>query len=139
MKFISCILLIGLTLSFISCKKQSTSALKELSLKEIIDNSIGIYTTNRICSSGSIISGYSYDTTFNVPLVVQKEDDSTLLINGIKLSFEGNLDTKYYHFFQPASGGGHYALIDSNLTNLVFSYWFGGLGGGSGCSYTGKK
>ena len=83
-------------------------------LNEIIDNSIGIYTTNRICSSGSTISGYSYDTTFNVPLVVQKEDDSTLLINGIKLSFEGNLDTKYYHFFQPASGGGHYALIDSN-------------------------
>lgn len=139
MRFISCILLIVLTLFAISCKKQDTSVLKELSLKEIIDNTIGTYTTNRICSSGSMTSGYTYDTTFNVPLVVKKENDSTLLINGLKLSFEGNLDTKYYHFFLPESGGGHHALIDSTLTNLIFSYWFGGLGGGSGCSYTGRK
>lgn len=139
MRFISCILLIVLTLSVISCKKQDTSVLKELSLKEIIDNTIGTYTTNRICSSGSLISGYTYDTTFNMPLIVNKENDSTLSINGLKLSFEGNLNTKYYYFSQPSSGGGHHALIDSTLTDLIFSYWSGGLGGGSGCSYTGRK
>lgn len=112
---------------------------KTISVTDIVNNSIGTYTCTRICKNGNILSGYVYDTTYNTPLLIEKENDSTLSIERYKLFFSGNVETKYYHFYQPSSGGGHHANIDSTFNNIFFSYWNGGLGGGSGCTYYGHK
>jgi hypothetical protein len=134
-----------LFLSIVSCSKNKQVVIDEnilqdtLTVKKIIDSIIGNYTTTRICEGGSNISGYNYDTSYNIILKVEKENDSMLLINGYSLSFYGDLATKYYHFYLAASGGGQHAIIDSTFTTINFSYWSGGLGGGSGCSYKGYK
>lgn len=129
-------------LIILSCKKNNDTpniAKRITTVTDVVNNTIGTYTCTRICSSGNNINGYIYDTTYHSRLIIEKENDSTLLIEGYILSFSGDLTTKYYHFYQPSSGGGQHVIIDSTFENISFSYWNGGLGGGSGCGYNGYK
>ena len=128
---------------FISCKKQ-TSILnepvknKELTLKELIDTIVGNYTTTRICSGGSMISGYTHDTAYNISLEVVKESDSTISIHNKILILQGNPNDKY-HVFHDNIYNNYRLEIDSTLSMIVYGHHSGGLGGGSGCNYKGGR
>ncbi len=150
--FIRNLLIIFILSILFSCKKESqpseTTTIKQdtitvkkdtLTVKTLIDSIVGMYNTTRICTHGTMINGYTSDTAYNIPLTVSKANDSMLLIYHYKLYFCGNLNTKYYYFCLIASGGGHCAFIDSTFSRISFSYWDGGLGGGSGCYFLGNK
>ncbi|HYV90329.1 MAG TPA: hypothetical protein VE978_01035 [Chitinophagales bacterium] len=110
-----------------------------LTLKQVVENCTGTYQTTRLCTWGSMVSGYVHDTTYNVQLSVTSLYDTILFIEGHRLDFSGNLDSNNYFFYYPASGGGASATIDSTFNSIQFGYWDGGLGGGSGCNYSGHK
>lgn len=109
-----------------------------LSTKEIVAQTVGTYQCTRYCKQGSIGAGWTYDTAMNIPLVISQFNDSTLLVLGYQLSYY-DTSNKQFVFHQPASGLGHWCRIDSSFTQVYFSYWDGGLGGGSGCEYYGVK
>jgi hypothetical protein len=141
MKNLFCLILCSIFI-IISCKKHEIeidNPETQITVKQIVDTAVGKYLTTRFCSSGSSVGGYTYDTAYNVILEVEKENDSTLIIEGIKLPFNGSIEYKYYQFHLSASGGGHNFRIDSTFTKINFGYWFGGLGGGSGCQFIGIK
>jgi hypothetical protein len=125
---------------FCSCKKETITQIQApgMTLKDVVSKVSKVYTTTAICTQGSGVSGYVTDTSYNVALIVAGFQDTVLYTLGKELYFAGNLDTKYYYFYSPSSGGGYHAFFDSTFTFARVSTWDGGLGGGSGCTYTGQ-
>jgi len=136
------LLILALMLTLISCNKQehniTDNPAKELTLKELIDTIVGNYTTTRICSGGSTISGYTHDTAYNISLEVVKESDSTISIHNKILILQGNPNDKY-HVFHDNIYNNYRLEIDSTLSMIVYGHHSGGLGGGSGCNYKGGR
>lgn len=110
-----------------------------LTVNQIIDKTIGNYNCTRVCKTGNAINSYVYDTAFNVNLSISKENDSTLRIDSFKLFYLRYDTALQYYFYYPQSGGGHHFTIDTSFHNIYFSFWNGGLGGGTGCNYNGLK
>lgn len=131
--------LILLVIGFGACKKEVTLTNNNLTLSQLVDKAIGKYTSTQYCSSGNSIGGYTYDTAYNVTIVISTSDDTTIIFNGTQMYFSGNLSAKQYSFYSPSSGGGYHFQFDSLCHNINFGYWDGGLGGGSGCSGFGTK
>jgi hypothetical protein len=63
-------------------------------------------------------NGYTTDTLYNVELDVHSIDDDAILIFGYPLPFISKSDSGYY-FYQPASGGGHHAIVSGFSANYV--------------------
>lgn len=134
--------LILIVFIFSACNKttpSSTSILPYLTTNQIVDKAVGNFKCNRVCKTGSNVNGYVYDTTTNVNLTITKVNDSTIRIDSFTLFYD-RYDTSVAHHFQyPNSGGGHHFTIDTSFKNIYFSFWNGGLRGGTGCNYDGIK
>lgn len=127
-----------LALTIVSCTKESTPP-TAFTLHNLTDSLAGTYTTTRYCMSGSDINGYSYDTAYHITLVVERQSDSVIVIEGNELTFAGEVAAHNYYYYKPGSGGGTHARWDSTGTQLTYGFWSGGLGGGGGCTHIGSK